>query len=137
MWLSLRCFAVGACLAGGLGLNGVATANILLSSGFEAGIGPTAAWWTNVAGPSGSAGRSDSMPGVGASGAYLQADHINNPAAVTPYAIEQFQPTGTIDDSLNYNLSFSAKADSVDFAGFDMGYQVLWLDGNLSHGGGG
>ena len=134
--MSIKCFVACVSLSIALGLQPIASANILLNAGFETGINDTAAWWTNVSGPSGSAGRSSSMPGAGASGAYLQADHINNPAAVTPYAIEQFQPTGTIDDSLNYNLSFSAKAESSDFTGFDMGYQILWLDGNLSHGGG-
>ena len=110
--------------------------NLLQNAGFETGIGDTAAWWTNIVGPSGSAGRSDSMPGMGASGAYLQADHINNPAAVTPYGVEQLLPAGTIDDSLTYDLSFSAKSDTEDFTGFDMIYQILWLDGDQSHGGG-
>ena len=109
---------------------GLASANVLINPGFEAGAGDVAAWWTNVEGPFGSTGRSDFMPASDDFSAYLQADHIGNPGAPTPYSIEQLQPAGTIDNTLNYNLSFSAKADSDDFTGFDMIYQILWLDGN-------
>jgi hypothetical protein len=76
------------------------------------------------------------MPNSGSFSAYMMADHINNPAAPTPYAIEQTQPVGSIDNTLNYNLSFSAKVDSLDFTGFDMFYQILWLDQDASDGGG-
>lgn len=106
-----------------------ATANVIINPSFEAGAGEVAAWWTNVAGPFGSTGRSGSMPNTDNFSGYLQADHIGNPGAPTPYSLEQLQPAGTIDNTLNYNFSFSAKVDSNDFTGFDMGYQILWLDG--------
>lgn len=115
---------------------GDASANILLNPGFEAGTGDDATDWLQVAGPSGSTTRNDAMPNAGSFSAYMMADHINNPAAPTPYSIEQIQPVGSIDDALNYNLSFSAKVDSTNFDGFDMFYQILWLDQDASDGGG-
>ncbi|QEG36416.1 carbohydrate binding domain-containing protein [Bythopirellula goksoeyrii] len=113
-----------------------ASANILLNPGFEIGTGDDADDWLEVAGPSGSTTRSNAMPNSGSFSAYMMADHINNPAAPTPYAIEQIQPVGSIDNGLNYNLSFSAKVDSLNFDGFDMFYQILWLDQDVSDGGG-
>jgi len=115
---------------------GIASANIILNPGFEDGSGVEATDWLQVVGAAGSVTRSDMMPNGGSFSAYMQADHIINPAAPTPYAVEQTQPVGSIDDTLNYNLSFSAKVDSTNFDGFDMFYQILWLDQDASDGGG-
>lgn len=117
-------------------LAGNSSANILLNPGFEVGTGDDATDWLQVAGPSGSTTRSNAMPNSGSFSAYMMADHINNPAAPTPYSVEQTQPVGSIDNTLNYNLSFSAKVDSLNFDGFDMFYQILWLDQDASDGGG-
>ncbi|QDT70075.1 hypothetical protein MalM25_30200 [Planctomycetes bacterium MalM25] len=130
------CFAYAALFASLIGGVGSASTNVILNPGFEAGTDADASDWLQASGPSGSSSRSDSMPNSGSYSAYMQADHFLNPAAPTPYTIEQLQPVGSIDNSLNYNLSFSAKVDSTDFNGFDMFYQVLWLDQDASDGGG-
>lgn len=118
------------------GFSGAAAANILLNPGFEIGSDADATDWLETSGPSGSTTRSSAMPNNGGFSAYMTADHINNPAAPTPYSVEQTQPVGSIDHTVNYNLSFSAKVDSLDFTGFDMFYQILWLDQDASDGGG-
>jgi len=115
---------------------GSTSANIILNPGFEAGTAGDADDWLQAAGPNGSTMRSGAMPNSGSFSAYMMADHINNPAAPTPYSVEQIQPAGSIDNSLNYDLSFSAKVDSLNFEGFDMFYQILWLDLDASDGGG-
>lgn len=117
-------------------LCGSASANILLNPGFELGSGADATDWTELTGPSGSTTRSGLSPHSGSFHAYMEIDHFNNPAAGAAYFIEQNQPVGSIDDSLNYNLSFFAKTDSTNFDGMDMFYQILWLDQDASHGGG-
>ncbi len=118
-------------------LTGAASANVLQNAGFEAGTGADAADWAEiVGGPSGSVGRSSLMPNTGAFSAYMQFDHINNPTAGGAYFIEQVQPVGSIDPSLNYDLSFFAKMDSMDFTGMDAFVQILWLDQDASNGGG-
>lgn len=127
------CTCLFAILLGGVG---TASANVIMNPGFEAGTDSDASDWLQASGPSGSSTRSDGMSNTGAYSAYMQADHFLNPAAPTPYSFEQIQPVGSIDDSLNYNLSFSAKVESLDFNGFDMFYQVLWLDQDASDGGG-
>lgn len=114
-----------------------ASANVILNSGFEVGTGTDATDWVQEGGPSGSTTRSDSMPANGGFGAYMQADHFINPAAPTPYSFQQISPVGSIDGALNYNLSFSAKVDSIDFNGFDLFYQILWLDQDASDSAGG
>ena len=111
-------------------------ANVLLNSGFEAGEGTDAADWEEFGGPAGSTTRDDSMPNTGSFAAYMAADHINNSPAAVPYFIQQTLPVGSIDNSLNYDLSFSAKVDSTDFEGVDMFYQIQWLDQDASDGGG-
>ena len=113
-----------------------ASANILLNPGFELGSGTDAQDWNELSGPSGSTTRSSLSPHSGSFHAYMQIDHINNPAAGAAYFIEQIQPVGSIDNTLNYDLSFYAKTDSTNFAGMDMFYQILWLDQDASHGGG-
>jgi PEP-CTERM motif len=113
-----------------------ASANIVLNPGFELGSGADATDWNELAGPSGSTSRSSLSPHSGSFHAYMQIDHINNPAAGAAYFIEQIQPVGSIDNSLNYDLSFFAKTDSTNFAGMDMFYQILWLDQDASDGGG-
>lgn len=118
-------------------LTGTASANILLNSGFEAGSGADAADWAEITGgPSGFVGRSDLMPRTGGFSAYMSFDHINNATAGGAYFIEQNQPVGSIDPSLDYDLSFYAKVDSTDFVGMDAFVQILWLDQDGSDGGG-
>ena len=118
------------------GCAGMASGNVLLNPGFELGTDTDASDWLQVAGPSGSSIRDGGMPNSGSFSAYMQVDHINNPAAPTPYSFEQMPEAGAIDHALNYDLSFSAKVDSENFDGFDMFYQVIWLDLDGSDGGG-
>lgn len=117
-------------------LAGPASANILLNPDFEIGSGTDAADWLLVVGAAGTTQRVATMPQSGVSHIYMQFDHFTNPAAPTPYAVEQNPGVGTIDNSLNYDLSFYAKVDSTDFTGTDIFYQILWLDQDASHGGG-
>lgn len=129
------------CLATFLALSGIASGaagqNILLNSGFEAGSGSDAADWAEIlGGPSGVVARSNLMPNSGAFSAYMAFDHINNPAAGGAYFIEQVQPVGSVNPSLDYDLSFFAKTDSTDFTGMDAFFQILWLDQDGSNGGG-
>jgi len=113
-----------------------AAANILLNPGFELGTGADAVDWEEFGGPSGTTTRSDAMPNTGAFSMFMQADHVNNPPAAVPYFVQQVQPVGSIDNTLNYDLSFSAKVDSLNFDGIDMFYQLQWLDQDASDGGG-
>lgn len=113
-----------------------ASANILLNPGFENGSGADVADWTEFTGASGSTGRSSLSPHSGGFHAYMELDHINNPPAGAAYFVEQVLPVGSIDNSLNYDLSFFAKTDSTDFTGMDIFYQILWLDQDGSDGGG-
>lgn len=115
---------------------GVSSANIILNPSFESGTGTDATDWLEAGGPSGSTSRSELMPNTGGFSVHMQANHFINPAAPTPYSVEQTQPVGSIDNGLNYDLSFFAKVDSLDFNGFDMFYQILWLDQDASDGGG-
>jgi hypothetical protein len=100
------------------------------------GTGTDADDWLEVAGPAGTTGRVGTMPQSGASHIYMQFDHFVNPAAPTPYAVEQNPGVGTIDNTKNYDLSFYAKVDSTNFEGVDMFFQILWLDQDASDGGG-
>jgi hypothetical protein len=116
---------------------GDASANILLNPGFEIGSGADAADWTeNVFGPSGNVVRSGGMPNGGSFAAHMTFDHINNPAAGGAYFIEQNQGANTVDNTDFFDLTFDAKADSTDFTGTNMFYQLMWLDQDGSHGGG-
>lgn len=115
---------------------GDASANIILNPSFEAGQGTDADDWLELGGPSGSTTRDGSMPNTGSFSAYMQVDHFINPAAATPYSVEQTQPVGSINNAENYNLSFSAKVDTLNFESLDMFYQILWLDQDASDGGG-
>lgn len=116
---------------------GSASANVLQNSGFEAGSGADADNWAEIlAGPAGFVGRSSAMPNSGAFSAYMSVDHVNNAAAGGAYFIEQNLPVGSIDPSLDYDLSFFAKSDSTDFTGINMFVQILWLDQDGSNGGG-
>ncbi len=113
-----------------------AHANIVLNPGFEDGTGGDADNWEEFAGPAGSTTRSNLMPNSGNFSAYMQADHLNNTPSAAPYFIQQVQPVGSINNALNYDLSFFAKTDSTDFTGFDMFAQIQWLDQDGSDGGG-
>jgi len=117
-------------------LSTTASANVILNSGFEAGFGADANDWAELSGPAGFVGRSDAMPNSGDYSAYMAFDHINNGAAGAAYFMEQNQPVGSIDPSFDYNLSFYAKVDSLDFTGMDTFVQILWLDQDGSNGGG-
>jgi len=119
-----------------LSLAGIANAEVLTNGGFEMGSGAVADGWANFFGPSGFTGRSDVMPQTGGFSAEMNLDHINNPAAGAAYFIEQVGAVGSIDGMSNYNLSFSAKAASLDFTGVDMFFQIIWLDQDASNGGG-
>ena len=115
----------------------VASADILLNSGFESGSGADAFDWGEITGgPSGFVGRSDAMPNSGVYSAYMSFDHITNPAAGGAYFIEQVQGVGSVSGGELYDLSFSAKVDSTSFIGMDAFVQILWLDQDASNGGG-
>jgi hypothetical protein len=123
-------------IAAAAGIVSGASATII-NGGFENGTGADAADWGEIiGGPSGTAGRSDSMPFAGDWAAYMSFDHINNPAAGGAYFVEQNQPVGSIVAGQSYNLSFYAKMDSMDFTGMDTFFQILWLDQDGSDGGG-
>jgi hypothetical protein len=116
---------------------GDASANILLNPGFEIGSGADAADWSEIAaGPAGSTARDGGMPNSGSFAAHMSFDHITNPPAGGAYFIEQNQGANVIDNTDNFDLTFDAKADSTDFTGTNMFYQILWLDQDGSHGGG-
>ena len=116
---------------------GNASANILLNPGFEIGSGADAADWEEIlGGPSGSTARDSGMPNSGSFAAHMTFDHINNPAAGGAYFIQQNQGAIVIDNTDNFDLTFDAKADSADFTGVNMFYQIQWLDQDASHGGG-
>ncbi len=124
-------------IAAAAGIVSGASATIVTNGGFENGSGADAADWAEIiGGPSGTAGRSDSMPNSGNWAAYMSFDHINNPAAGGAYFVEQVQPVGSIVAGQSYNLSFYAKMDSMDFTGMDTFVQILWLDQDGSDGGG-
>jgi len=115
-----------------------AVANIILNPGFENGSGADAADWAkNLGSPSGSVRRSSGSPASGDFAAHMAFDHIVNPAAGGAYFIEQNQGANSVNTTLKYDLRFVAKADSTDFTGTNMFYQLLWLDQDASHGGGG
>lgn len=114
-----------------------AAANIILNPGFENGSGGDAADWAEIlGGPSGFARRSSGSPASGNFAAHLAFDHIVNPAAGGAYFIEQNQGANSVNNTLKYDLRFVAKADSTDFNGTNMFYQLQWLDQDTSHGGG-
>ncbi len=118
-------------------LAATASANVLSNAGFELGTGADAADWGEiVAGASGTVGRSSIAPHSGSYAAYMRVDHINNPISAGAYFVEQNLGANTIDNALNYDLSFFAKVDSTNFTGVNCFYQVLWLDQDGSHGGG-
>jgi hypothetical protein len=116
---------------------GDASANILLNPSFEIGSGADAADWAEiVGGPAGTTVRASGIPSSGSFAAHMSFDHITNPAAGGAYFIEQNQGANVIDNTDNFDLTFDAKADSADFTGTNMFYQILWLDQDGSHGGG-
>ena len=121
-----------------LTLGGAASgANILINPGFELGSGTDAADWTEFQSPPhGTTTRSSATPRTGSSHMYMQVDNLNNTPGGAALFAEQNQTVGSIDNSLNYNLSLYAKSDSLDFTGVDMFYQILWLDQDGSDGGG-
>lgn len=120
-----------------LSLGGAASAaNIITNPGFELGVATDATDWNQLSGAAGSTTRSLSMPRTGVASIYMEVDHVNNTPAPGAYFAEQNQPVGSIDNSLNYNLSLYAKSATLDFTGVDMFYQILWLDQDGSDGGG-
>ncbi len=112
-------------------------ANILLNPGFELGSGTDASNWGEFSSPpAGTTTRVGLQPFSGSFHMYMKVDNLNNtPAGVALFA-EQIQGVGSIDNSLNYNLSLYAKSDTTVFTGVDMFYQILWLDQDNSDGGG-
>ncbi len=124
-------------VAGTFGIATVASGNILLNGGFEAGSGTSADNWNAVVGgPSGFVERSSAMPNSGNFSAHMSFDHINNPVAGGAYFFEQVQPVGSIVGGDDYTISFSAKSESTNFIGMDAFVQILWLDQDDSNGGG-
>ena len=118
-------------------LTGPVTANVISNPGFELGTGTDATDWSElVSGASGTVTRSDLSPYSGTFHAYMTVDHVNNTPSAGAYFFEQNLGANTIDNSLNYDLSFYAKVDSTDFTGVDIFYQILWLDQDGSDGGG-
>lgn len=118
-------------------LTATASANILSNPGFELGTGADATDWSEMtSGASGMTIRSDAAPHGGSYHAYMSVDHVTHTPSAGAYFFEQNMGAGTIDNTLNYDLSLFAKVDSTDFTGVDVFYQVLWLDQDGSHGGG-
>ncbi len=117
-------------------LAGSASASVISNGGFELGTAGDATDWAELSGASGSVTRSSLDPFSGSFHAYMQVDHVSNPPGAGAYFFEQNLGVGTIDNSLNYDLSFVAKSDSTDFTGVDMFFQILWLDQDGSDGGG-
>ncbi|NNC90488.1 MAG: PEP-CTERM sorting domain-containing protein [Akkermansiaceae bacterium] len=112
-------------------------ANILLNPGFELGTGSDATDWTEFdSPPAGSTMRSSLSPNSGGFHMYMQVDNLNNPPQGVALFAEQNQGANTVDNTLNYNLSFFAKTDTTDFTGVNIFYQILWLDQDGSDGGG-
>jgi hypothetical protein len=121
-----------------LSLAGAASAaNILLNPGFELGTGADADNWAEFGSPpAGTTARQVLQPFSGDFHIYMKVDNLNNPPAGVALFAEQIQGVGSIDNSLNYNLSFYAKSDTTDFTGVNMFYQLQWLDQDGSDGGG-
>ncbi len=117
---------------------GYSSANIILNPGFEEGLESDATDWiqNGLGGEFSSSNRSDSMPASGNFSAYMQVDFSASTPSANIFTFEQVLPVGSIDNTQNYNLSFAAKVDSENFEGFNMFYQILWLDQDASDGGG-
>ena len=108
----------------------------ILNGGFEAGTGTDANDWIEIAtSPNGTATRSNLDPFAGDFHAYMQFDNSGS-AAGANYLVQQVRPVGSIDNTLNYDLRFFARADSTDFTGIQMFVNLQWLDQDASDGGG-
>ncbi len=115
-------------------LSGQASAaSILLNPGFEAGTGADADNWAELGTET---ARSSVSPRTGTSHAYMTVDNLNNAPAGAANFIEQNLGANVLDNTQNFDLSFYAKVDSLDFTGVNIFYQVLWLDQDGSDGGG-
>lgn len=132
----LRKFRFVFTLVAAMVCSGSAQAGILLNSGFESGTGTDADNWGQISGPAGSVTRSSDAPRTGAFSAHMSFDHINNAAAGAAYFFEQNLGANTINNALDYNLSFWARSENDVFTGTDMFVQIQWLDQDGSDGGG-
>ena len=132
IWLTVTI----ACTLGWFTNSSTTVGQLVLNAGFENGTAMDADDWAELSGPSGFVIRSDEMPRTGTFSAHLAFDHINNPAAGAAYFIEQSPPANSIDSTQDHSLSFWAKAESDDFIGTNMFFQILWLDLDGSDGGG-
>lgn len=117
-------------------LCGNAPADVITNGGFELGTGTDADNWTEIAtAANGSVIRDVSESFEGSASAYMSFDNAGS-ATGANYLIQQVGAVGTINDSLNYDLVFSARADSTDFTGIQFFVQLQFLDQDGSDGGG-
>lgn len=119
-----------------LGLISPVSADVITNGGFEAGTGTNADAWEEIAaGPNGTVIRDESDFNSGSASAYMSFDNTGD-ASPGNYLIQQVGAVGTIDPNENYELVFSAKADSTDFTGINFFVQLQFLDQDGSNGGG-
>lgn len=109
--------------------------DVITNGGFELGTGADADNWTEISGANGSAIRDESDSNSGTASAYMSFDNTGS-ATGANYQVLQVGAVGSIDNTLNYDLIFSAKADSLDFTGIQFFVQLQFLDQDNSDGGG-
>ena len=127
---SVSCLAV-LCVA-----YGASAQNIFQNSGFELGTGIDADGWNQVGGVGHTVERDGSMPASGSFAAKLSVDFVNNAPTAAATFIQQIAPAGSLNNALNYNLTFDAKVDSLNFTGINIFYKLVFLDLDGSDGGG-
>jgi hypothetical protein len=76
------------------------------------------------------------MPASGSFATRLSVDFVNNTETAAATFIQQITSVGSINNTLNYNLTFDAKVDSLDFTGINIFYKLVFLDQDASDGGG-
>lgn len=124
---------IGALLAT---MNGTMLADEIINGGFEAGTGVDADDWQEIAtAANGTVIRDESEASSGNASAYMSFDNAGS-ATGANYFIQQVGALGSIDESLNYDLVFDARADSTDFTGIQFFVQLQFLDLDGSDGGG-
>jgi hypothetical protein len=115
---------------------GASAQNIFMNPGFELGTGIDADSWNELGGLGHSVERDGSSPASGDWAMRLSVDFVNNPSTAAATFIQQVTPVGTVNDALNYNLTFDAKVTSLDFTGINIFYKLVFLDQDGSDGGG-
>jgi hypothetical protein len=115
---------------------GASAQNIFLNPGFELGAGIDADSWNEIGGTGHTVERDGSSPSSGSWAARLSVDFVSNAPTAAATFIQQVTPAGTINNAVNYNLTFDAKVTSLDFTGIDIFYKLVFLDQDGSDGGG-